>query len=495
MLNSDVLRGFVGSVLASRFDQAVESPKCHTEWWDLCTSDAKQVAIAAPRNHAKSTAITHSYVLAEVLFRKAKFVLIVSDTESQAAMFLGDIKQELVQNEDLIHLFGIEKFDKLNETDIIVKMKDGYRFRIIAKGSEQKIRGTKWDAIRPDLIVCDDMEGDEQVASKDRREKLMRWFYGALLPCRAVGGRVRVVGTILHMDSLLENLMPKDGQMYTTSTSLRSDNFRNPRKAWSSIRYRAHSPDFKEVLWPEKFSAEDLKETRQGYIDKGMPDVYSREYLNYPIDEAYAYFKREDLLPMVEEDFKSNKIYYAAIDMAVSTIDRSDYTVITVGGVDERGILHIVDVRRGRWDSLDVVEEMFSVQIRYQPDLFITEKGAIEKAIGPFLKQEMLKRGVYMNLDSNTPARDKMSRARSIQARLRAGSVRFDRDAEWFLAFEDEMTRFPKDKHDDQVDSISWLGLKLDAMQEPTTKEEEEEEEYNEYEQSYGSGRNRVTGY
>ncbi|WP_250539054.1 hypothetical protein, partial [Caballeronia sp. INML3B] len=77
---------------------------------------------------------------------------------------------------------------------------------------------------------------------------------------------------------------------------------------------------------------------RQSYIDQGLPDVYNREYLNHPIDETFAYFKREDLLPMVEEDFDKDKQYYAAIDFAVSTADRSDYTVITVGGVDDRGI-------------------------------------------------------------------------------------------------------------------------------------------------------------
>ena len=124
------------------------------------------VAIAAPRGFAKSTAITHSYTLAEALFRQSKFIIIVSDTESQASLFLGDIKSELLENEDLIHLFGITSFEKMNETDIIVKLKDGYRFRIIAKGAEQKLRGTKWDGLRPDLIVIDDLEGDENSAAR-----------------------------------------------------------------------------------------------------------------------------------------------------------------------------------------------------------------------------------------------------------------------------------------------------------------------------------------
>lgn len=48
-LNADVMQGFVGSVLSKRFDGSVRSPNCHYEWWDLCTSDYRNVAIAAPR--------------------------------------------------------------------------------------------------------------------------------------------------------------------------------------------------------------------------------------------------------------------------------------------------------------------------------------------------------------------------------------------------------------------------------------------------------------
>ena len=495
MLTAKVVEGFVTSCLSKKFDAGVATPDCHREWWEMATSKDKLVAIAAPRGHAKSTAITMGYLLAEVLFRQSKFVVIVSDTESQAAMFLGDIKQELIENEDIVSLFGIKQFNKLNETDIIVECNDGYRFRIIAKGAEQKLRGIKWDSLRPDLIIIDDLENDEIVLNKERREKLKRWFYGALLPCRSPTGKVRVVGTILHMDSLLENLMPKEQSQFTSNTALKSDNFKNPRKLWTAVRYRAHNADFSKVLWPERHSAETLKNLRQDFIDQGIPDVYSREYLNYPIDESYSYFKREDFLPMVEDDFKSRKTYYAAVDFAVSTADRSDWTVIAVAALDEKGLLHVVDIRRGRWDSSEIIQEMFSVQIRYQPDLFITERGAIEKAIGPFLKAEMLRKGVYLNLDSNTPTRDKMSRARSMQARMRAGNVRFDRDAEWYLTLEDEMIRFPKDRHDDQVDALSWIGLRLDAMVEPTTKEEEEEEEYMSYVNENQSGRSRVCGY
>ena len=142
-LNSDVMEGFVNSVLRKNFDKPAPTPQFHKEIWELVTSNNKQVAIAAPRYHAKSTAVTHAYTLASVLFRESRYVLIVSDTVSQAIQFLGDIKKELLDNDDLRSLFSVKDFPKDTEDDLIVEMEDGYTFRIQAKGSEQKLRDRK----------------------------------------------------------------------------------------------------------------------------------------------------------------------------------------------------------------------------------------------------------------------------------------------------------------------------------------------------------------
>lgn len=498
MLDTATIKGFVGSLLVHKFDGATAIPEVHEEWWDLCCDNHKYIAIAAPRSHAKSTAITFSYLLASLLFRQHTFVILVSDTETQASLFLGDIKQELLENEDLISLFGIKKFLKLSETDIIVEMSDGHRFRVIAKGAEQKLRGLKWDNKRPDLILCDDLENDEIVQNQERREKFRRWFYGALLPVKSQNGKIVVVGTILHMDALLERLMPGMHEKTTIQTELKVSSTK--KTLWKSVKYRAHNEDFSEILWRDRFSKETLKDIRQGFVDQGMPDVYSQEYLNYPIDESSAYFKRDDFLPLTpqdEEDLELKRVvYYSAIDFAVTKTETSDYTVIATVAVNSSGELLVVDIRRGRWDSAEIVEQMFSVHRRYRPDLFIVEQGAIQKAIGPFLNREMQVRGIYINLYPMVPTKDKVSRARSIQARLRAGGIRFDKERFWYNTLEDELARFPKDRHDDQVDALSWIGQGLDKIVSAPTNEELEEEEYQELlsDNAY-SGRSRYTGY
>ena len=471
----------------------------------MCCSDSKFVAIAAPRGHAKSTSISLSYVLACILFRERKFVLMVSDTEAQAAMFLGQITQELQENKDIIELFGIKKneegivkFEKDSATDIIVEFTDGQKFRIIAKGSEQKLRGMLWNGARPDLIVCDDLENDEVVMNKDRREKFKRWVYGALIPCRSQNGIFRIVGTILHMDSFLEGLMPKENDKLTVHEPLKTYNTRKASQ-WKVVKYKAHSADFQHILWPERRTAEEFRQIRQDYIDRGLADVYSQEYLNYPIDEGNTYFKKSDFTAIRDADREKKLNYYISGDFAISQKERADYTVLVVGGVDEDGMVHIKNVIRDRMDGLEIVQTMIALQRTYDPIAFGVEETQITKAIGPFLNRAMMEQNVYINLMPLRPhGSDKPTRARSIQARMRAGAVKFDKSQDWYQTLEDELLRFPRDRHDDQVDSMAYLGLMLDRLIDAPTKEELEDEEYYD-EQREGDqqdvGRSTCTGY
>lgn len=429
----------------------------------------------------------------------------VSDTEAQASMFLGQITQELQENKDIIELFGIKtneegivKFEKDSQTDIIVSFTDGTKFRIMAKGSEQKLRGMLWNGARPDLIVCDDLENDEVVMNKERREKFKRWVYGALLPCRSQHGVVRIVGTILHMDSFLEGLMPRENDKLTVHEPLKTYTTRRTSQ-WKVVKYKAHSPDFQHILWPERRTAEEFRLIRQDYIDRGLADVYSQEYLNYPIDDSNTYFKKGDFSGMSERDREKKLNYYIAGDFAISQKETADYTVLVVGGMDEEGILHIKNVIRERMDGLEIVQTLLALHRAYNPIAFGIEDTQITKAVGPFLNRAMMESNTYINLLPLKPhGNDKLTRARSIQARMRAGAVKFDKGADWYQTLEDEMMRFPRDKHDDQVDSMAYLGLMIDRLIEAPTKEEMDDEEY-EIELREGSyadtGRSETTGY
>ena len=124
----------------------------------------------------------------------------------------------------------------------------------------------------------------------------------------------------------------------------------------------------------------------------------------------------------------------------------------------------------------------------------------VSKSIGPFLREEMVQSNTYLNLlQLKHGGKDKIARARSIQARMRAHGVIFDKTADWYPAFEEELTRFPRDTHDDQVDAFAYLGMLLDKVIEAPTQEEQDDDEYADECARSGddgsNGRSAICGY
>jgi predicted phage terminase large subunit-like protein len=483
-IDADVIAGFTLSFLAAKYDNPKPIPRFHEEMWNLCCSKEPKVAIASPRSHGKSTAITHAFILAMMLLRIKSFCLLVSDTESQAAGFLVDIKAELESNEALRAKFGVSKLLKDTETNIIVQMTDGHKFRIQAKGSEQKVRGIKWMNKRPDLIVCDDLEHDEIVMNPDRREKFRHWFMNALIPCGSDTCWVRVVGTVMHLDSMLQRLLED--------------------ATWASLKFQAHNSDFTEILWPEQFSKERLLDIRAGYEAQNNLGGYSQEYLNRPVADGSTYFNKDYFFDFERNDrgiaLLPNLEYFAAADFAISEKERADFTVIMVAGVDPSGCIYIVDVRRGRWDAESIAEELIATQMMWKPNVFTFEAGQIDKALAPYLNTEMRRRNVYMNIIRMTPTKSKTMRGRAIQGMVKSGFVRFDKEASWYPDLENELMTIsdtgPRGTHDDHFDAFAYIGLTVDQYYEAQSDDELEQEAYDQaIEDFHDQGRCKSTGY
>lgn len=481
-LTPPLIESLSGIFLSPMYDTPVATPEFHRECWEMYCSPARQVAIAAPRGHAKSTALTDAFILATVLFRVEVYIVLVSATEELAIEQMTGIKTHLTENDELREEFGVKRLIVDSKTDIIVEMADGHQFRIIAKGAGQRIRGRRWNGKRPGLIVCDDIEDDETVENRDSRKKFRNWFFRALKPLLRKGGKVRMHGTILHEDALLARLM-RD-------------------RTWRSRTYKAHFAfdDFSDILWPEQWPEEELRAKRQEYTEQGDPSGYSQEYLNDPFDNDEKYLRKDDFLPMTEEDYHSPKILGVGVDFAISKADKANRTSFTVGGKDAANLLHVVDQRVGRWDSTEIIERFFEVDAAWHPDFFIVESGQIWLGLSPILYNEMLKRDRFLNIQTRTPIKDKAVRGRSFQNRMRARACRFDKTASWYEAYEAELLRFTGMSEatlDDQFDSSALLSLGFEdaAQVEDEDLMDDEELEIINNDPRKAMGRNTVTGY
>ena len=486
-MDAAMIEGFVKAFLLDTYDEVKAIPPVHREWWEMVTDPYPYVVIAAPRSHGKSTALNHAYGLAASLFKQHPFQVKVSRTYKLAVEKLRQAKEELLSNQRIKAVFQLKKMVRDTEDDFIAEMSDGYRFRMIALGMGQAVRGFTWGTFRPSLFNVDDAEDDEQVLNPDSRDKTMNWFLNTLIPMGADNAIYRIYGTILHNDSALVRFLKND--------------------SWHGKIFQACDEDITQesILWPQKFSKEKLQFIKTMAIRAGKLDGFNREYRNIATDTSSGFFREDDFRPMTEEDEKKlnpkdrKMTFYVGGDFAISTKQARDRTVFTVGGVDDEGFLHVVDERSGRWDAKEIIDEMFSIEEAWHPDEWYVESGAILKALAAGLEMEQRKRNVYLNLKPIIPLNDKQSRARSIQARMRSHAVRFSKDASWFPELKDECLQFPRGEHDDRVDALAYLGIGLARMVAPLSDNEQDEEDLTREERrsmSFGfDGRSSTTGY
>ena len=170
----------------------------------ILSKTGTRTAVAAPRGHAKSTVMSLKNALHAALYGYKHYILLVSDTETQAVGFLDAIKSELEENPRILRDFGEQPGKKTWKTSSIL-LANGCR--IDAVGSGQKLRGRRNHERRPDLILCDDIENDEGVRTAEQRDKLAAWFYKAV--CKS-GDRytdILMIGTVLHHDALLARVL------------------------------------------------------------------------------------------------------------------------------------------------------------------------------------------------------------------------------------------------------------------------------------------------
>ena len=128
---------------------------------ELMGKRAGRLAIAAPRDHAKSTIVSLAFVLWCVLYGKEKFVLLASATQDQAMLLLRTIKSELQRNPLLL-----ADFPEICTPEHAPRRPKPWRkdritlpngAMIAAHGAGRGVRGAKNVNERPGLIIADDI--------------------------------------------------------------------------------------------------------------------------------------------------------------------------------------------------------------------------------------------------------------------------------------------------------------------------------------------------
>ncbi len=416
----------------------------------------------APRGSAKSTVETFLDSVHGICLKKERFIVIVQNTYAKAAGTLNNIKFEFKYNSRLMDDFKVDMELKDAEGDTIFRHPDGFMTRVLCKGADQlgSIRGERFGAYRPTLILVDDLEDDEMVKNPERRDELEKQFNEVLNYAGETGEtRIVVIGTVLHDDSLLAKLLSTDKY-----------------KRFKKLFFRARNVDGKGVkssLWPEKWSVEKLDE-----MEAEDPVGFAKEMQGDPSSGSLETIRREDFRYWEEKDngiilyneknevsakwnYKECKAAIA-VDLAWENNKASDYSAIIPGLVTPNNDILFCSyiVRRGlRPDELE--EIIFSTSSRYEA---LTgkrvqvgfEKAKLEKVMKWFLQEAQRRRNKWLWFkDINWGGKDKVERILSrLGNRYAQHCVYHNRG---MGELENQLIRLRSVAHDDLADCAGML--------------------------------------
>lgn len=408
------------------------------------------IDITAFRGSAKSTIMTLSFPIWAVIGNlQNKFILIVSQTQTQARLHLSNLKRELENNMQLKADIG--PFQELNDewssASIVIPK---YGARISAVSTDQSIRGVRHYQHRPDLIIFDDIEDLASVKTKEQRDKTYDWVMGDAIPAGDEKTKIVIIGNLLHEDStqmrLAEHINNNEIDGVFRKYPLLDENriptweSRFPNKdAIDNLRRRTVS----EVAWQREYMLNLIAETEQ---------VIHKDWIKY--------YKYESM-----PSFKDDSFEFAAcgVDLAISQNTASDKTAMVsayVFRVNGEYKIYIqpnpINKQLNFPQTIDSIKQIYTMLVPGgESNIYIEQVAYQEAAVQQLKHEEIEVEGVKVS-------GDKRARLALTSSFIKSGIVVFpEKGCEELI---EQLVGFGKEKHDDLADAFSLLVLKISEL-------------------------------
>ena len=429
-------------------------------------------AVAAPRGHAKSTNLTFKGTMHSTLYGYKHYPIIISDSSEQAEGFLDNIRVEFEENTAILEDFGSLAGSVWRSNVLVTKT----NIKIEAIGSGKKIRGRKHRNWRPDLIILDDVENDENVRTPEQRKKLKDWFDKAVSKSGDDYTDIVYIGTLLHYDSLLAKTLTNPAyrsikykaviqfsqadDLWQQWESIFIDLANDDREADALAFFQAHKAAMLEgtqVLWEEKLSYYDLMVMR---VSEGEASFNSEEQ-NEPINPDDCLFMEEwfDYYNEAEVNFGDPAFdFFGFIDPSLGKTKRSDFSaIVTLAKHKGSGYMYVVDADIERRHPDRIIADVLAKErwLRASFGHGYRKLGAETNQFQWFLKEELAKAsakaGLYLPIEEVQQTSDKVMRIQTLQPDVKNKYIKFNRRHKRLL---EQLTQFPMGAHDDGPDAL-----------------------------------------
>ncbi len=447
----------------------------------ILAPEGHRLAIAAPRESAKSTIITLFLPLWCILYPELagkRFIIIASDTAIQAERHIADLRIELEANPRIRASFPESCGPGPVWTKGEIVSRSGVR--VVSRGTGGNIRGLRHHQWRPDLLIGDDLENDTNSQSREQREKIENWFNKAFSKSAASHADILVIGTLLHYDSLLARLLANpayEGRKYrgvirwspetalweewkTRYTEMSLPPGQRFRRAQEFFKeHQAAMTRDTEVIWPAHRGYLELMQLR---VAEG-PASFDSEIQNEPVNPADCLF-REEWFQWFEED----EVLRSGLECVVAAVDPSlgkdshhgDPSAIVVLGRDRHGALWVLEADICRRPPSQLIEDTLELYLRRRPRVIGVESVQFQEFFKDVLLKEAQGRGLYPPVRGVVPGKNKQARISCLQPLVKNGTLRFQRRHHELY---DQLRLFPKAGHDDGPDALEMALALLEA--------------------------------
>jgi len=441
----------------------------------------QNLLILAHRGWGKTSLCNFGIPSQAITFEKAKFLVLTSATSSLATMQSDNLRDEMIKNPEIRAICGDMESDQFSRE--MWTTQSG--ITVLPRGDGQQIRGLLKGNNRPDLIIVDDLEQPIAVQSPEQRQKTKNWFFSDLSNCvdRSKGGwRIIVIGTVLHEGCLLEDL--------------RYDS------AWTVIDVPLCDDGYKSY-WPAFMDDEKVKELADYHRDKGLLDLFYREYKNQCIATETALFQSKYFKYYDEKDRDLNNtagvVNVVLIDPGRTEGDDNSnaaFTAIVGVAIDSvQNAFYVRDIVNARITNDVMYKEAVSMAKRLNAAAIGIEVTGLKEYIQKPFMDYLLKSGMFIHVEwleaRGGAARDagKNGRIGALSPYYRMGAVYHNRACCEVL--EAQLLPHPKSKFKDVADAFAYVvgmsekGLQYFTIDPIDPAEDDPEAEYRELEKTY----------
>ncbi len=312
---------------------------------------------------------------------------------------------------------------------------------LLARGRDSALQGMNVHNMRPNLIICDDIEQAKDKNEDLKYEDTKAWFFETMLFLMdEQNKRCIYIGNMNKKQSLIAELPTL------------SD--------WHSIVLSAIKKDG-TALWEARFPLNKLLAEFRQYCEIGMKKEWLAQKMSRVDDETGGIIGADEI--EFHSGLYPDDIEYGCItiDPAISDSSRADESVICVHGWANRA-WNLVACRHGvGMDPIKLLSTAISMALQFRIRLVCIEAIAYQKALIPLMDRELATRGLTGDIIVK-PIASRSSKASRIDAwvsMLRNHTYRLAR-TDWAIL--DQLNTYvvnSKNCHDDRIDCCAMITM------------------------------------